>query len=305
MSSILHPEWLNQNASRAYPFQEDMQRIPQDSAGNLMTDAQFPNYAVVDFVFTLADQYADTRLYMSSLAVIGRLMTLAFSETRTNQVVCTVSLDRDTHTTNTGYPLTGIGAWDDGRGQLVVGDLTQFPVDVADGLYVFTADQALMEACTVRPAIRGVRSLQIQDTGSISDYIQGRVRLVAGENIRLDYGKVGLEDVLYISATPNSNYADDCTCESLLSTNVLRTINGIPIENLTIIPDSPCLSVSAQGNKLIFRDNCSTPCCGCEELKYLTDGLKTLQAGLSQLSAFVQQVDTRISSFVTNYVLTL
>ena len=306
MSNISQVEWLNQNALRAYPFQEDMQRTPCDSSGNLITDAVLPNYLIVDFIFTLVDQLASTRLYLSSLAVVGKLISLAFSENVTSQVACTVSLDRSVHVANTGYTLIGVGEWDDGRGRIVLGDLTNLPVDIADGLYSFTADQTLMEACVVRPALRGVRSIQIQDTGSVSAYITGRVRLVAGENIRLDCGLVGDESVIYISAEPNSNYADPCDCDSVLATNVLRTINGIPIEDVSFeAPEGSCLSIVPEGNKLVFKDTCSKPCCGCEELQFLTEGMRTLQAGISQLEVFVEQVDARISTFVTNYVLTL
>ena len=46
-------EYLNQNAYRSYPIQEDQTRYPSDPAGNLLTEAQLPNYVLVDFCMAL------------------------------------------------------------------------------------------------------------------------------------------------------------------------------------------------------------------------------------------------------------
>ena len=302
MSATLHPEWLNENSLRAYPFQEDMQRIPVDPYGNQLTDAILPNYVVVDFVITFPAPDG-VRMYLSSLAVVGRLMTLGFSETRSNTLVCTVSLDRSTHQTNTAYDLVGTGAWSDARGRIVLGELSRLPDDVADGLYGYTADQTLLEACVVRPSLRGVRSLQIQNGVSLSDKLYGNIKLIAGPNIVLSLDP--LHNGIVVSAVPNANYSAPCDCESVLATNVLRSINGISVQDLTLVPVSSCLQITASGSNLLFTDTCSTPCCGCEELTYLTDTLKNITTGLSQLEAFMQAVDARLNTFVTNYLLTI
>lgn len=299
----MHAEWLNENAYRAYPFQEDMRLVPMDADGNLLTGVVLPNYLVVDLVFTLADQYTDTRLYMSQLVIAGNLVTMAFSETRTHQIACTASLNRAVHVANQGYNLVGSGEWDDGRGRIAIGNIASLSDDLADGIYTLSADQALLEACVVRPALRGVRSLQIQNGTTVSDAVKGRVRLVAGANIRLDAGQVDGQDALYISAVPNSSYAETCDCASVLSTNVVRTINGIPVNDITFVPASSTLRITTDGNKLVFDDTTATPCCGCEELKYLTEALRTMQATLTQLEAYAQQIESRINTFVTNYVI--
>jgi hypothetical protein len=301
MSSILHPEWLNENAFRAYPFGEDMQRIPTDPGGNQLTDGQLPNYVVVDCVVTLASS-DDVRLYVSSLTLVGRLMTVSISEVGGNSIVCAASIDRSTHTTNRGYDLVGAGDWDDARGRIVIGDITNLAEDLADGLYQFDATQTRLEDCVVRPALRGVRSLQISDGYALSNQITGRVQLVAGENIRLDYDAIN--NAIWISAVPNAGYKEVCDCERV-AVNPLLSINGVPLSSVELQSGSDCLKIATTGNQITFEDRCSTPCCGCEELQYLTEALRTLQAGITQLDAYASRLEDRINTFVTNYVLTL
>ena len=302
MPSTTQQEWLNQNAQRAYPFKEDTQRVPTDVYGNLLADTALPNYVLVDFVFTLPST-GSIGLYLSSLGLVGTLLTLVFSEDATNTPVCTVSVNTATHVVNQGYNLVGMDQWSDARGRIVLGTLDRLSDDLADGIYTFTPDQTAMETCTVRPAIRGVRSLQVVDGANVSDPISGRVQLVAGDNIALYYEAA--TNAIWISATPNSAYAEPCTCESTMATNVVRTINGIPVQDLQLKSNSECLDISASAGVITFTDNCSKPCCGCEELAFLTTAVRTLQASLDQLDALSQQLTARVDAFIQNYILTM
>ena len=90
-----------------------------------------------------------------------------------------------------------------------------------------------------------------------------------------------------------------------MATNVVRTINGIPIQDLQLKSNSECLDISAAAGVITFTDNCSKPCCGCEELAFLTTAVRTLQASLDQLDALSQQLTTRIDAFIQNYILTM
>ena len=46
MAAIVKQEWLNANAGRAYPFEENMARIPYDVTGAEMPALALPNYVV-------------------------------------------------------------------------------------------------------------------------------------------------------------------------------------------------------------------------------------------------------------------
>lgn len=302
MPPIGNIEWLNQNAVRAYPFRENADMIPRDSAGNRLVDAKIPTGLVVDFIITVPGPLTP-RIYLSKLTHIGGVMSFVFSD-QDDRKVASTEVDLREHRKYAAYSLTGLGTYDDVRGTLVLGDTGRINVNVPEGIYVFTLDSAEFEPATVRPAIRGVRSLQLSNQGAETDYIYGHVKLVAGNNIRLTY----LEEynAIRIDAIEGAGLNEVCDCvEELGLTNVTRTINGIPIEDVIITGDGQCVDVSISGNRIVISDMCSTPCCGCPELEFVTSSLKVLEATTSNLQSYANQLSERISNFVTSFVLTV
>jgi len=301
MPAVSNQEWLNQNSLRNYPFKEDMLLIPT-SSGILLTDVRIPNYLVVDLIITVPGD-TTPRLYLSQLGLIGNLITFVFTDEADIQVA-TLSVDLNTHTKNKAYNLVGAGTYDDVRGMVVLGDLTRLTQDLAEGLYTFTLNTTEFENSTVRPAIRGVRSLQLLNGGAESGYIYGHVKLIAGSNIRLTY----LPDYngIRVDAISGNGLNEECECPSGVGErNIVRTINGKAIEFAEIVGDGQCIEVKVNGNKIVISDICSTPCCGCPELEFVTESLKTLEASIDNLENYANQLAERISNFVTSFVLTI
>lgn len=189
MPAIANTEWLNQNAYRAYPFEENAHRTPVDAVGNLLEGIQLPNYVVVDFTFAIAGDPA-TRLYLSRLAIVSNLLTLVFAETVTGQTVSTVTVDRGTHVANQGYVLVGSGSWEDGRGRVVVGDLTELDTDLGDGLYQFTADATQLEATTVKPDEVKLWNFESYTSGTSTSIDAVGVLIVEGTRCRSCVDKI-------------------------------------------------------------------------------------------------------------------
>jgi hypothetical protein len=302
MPAILQQEWLNQNAGRAYPFQENATRYPHDVNGRQLTSLALPNYVIVDMIFTMPGP-SDLRMYLAQFARAGNLLTCVFRETGTNAIVTTVTFDANTHVPGTGYSLAGTADWFDARGWLTIGDLRKLAADIPEGLYNYEPEQTLLETRVVRPALRGIRSLRVVNQDNTSDYLYGHVKLLAGDNVRLQYDRE-LNGV-WINAEPNAGYRETCDCESPAQTNLVNTVNGIPAEHLTIVGDGECVEVRTEGDKIIISDKCSEPCCGCPELEFLTESVKVLDASLSRLEYYSEQLAERISTFVTNFVLTV
>jgi hypothetical protein len=145
--------------------------------------------------------------------------------------------------------------------------------------------------------------LQLSNTGGETDYLYGHIKLVSGANIRLTY--LAAQNGVLIDAIGNQKLTDDCACDQPASqTNVVRTINGIAIEDVQIVGDGQCTEVTTSGDQILIRDKCSEPCCDCPELTMLTDSLKILDATVSNLENYAQQLDEHIRTFVTNYILT-
>lgn len=301
MAGIVRQEWLDQNAGRAYPFAEDMARMPTDQYGNVLGSAALPNYVIVDMIMTVPGS-ALPRLYMSQLTYAGDLLTLVFRETADNTIVASVSVDLRTHTPNKAYAVQGLGSWYDAQGWVVVGRTDRLRDDLPEGLYTYASTQTLLECRVVRPSIRGVRSLRISNNGNVSNYLYDHVKLVAGNNIRLEYDEA--DNAIWIHAEPDAGYREPCPCDGTV-TDPVTTINGINIGDVVIVGDGECVNVRTEGNKIIISDTCSKPCCGCPELDYLNTTTKVIESSLGRLEAYAQKLSERISTFTTNFVLSV
>jgi len=296
MSSPILPEWLNENSLRAYPIKEDCPRTAVDADGMTL-----PNYVLVDFVLTVGLDIP-VQVYLKQLAIIGNLLTLAFHD-QADVAVALLSVNLDTHAPNAGYSLTGTGTYSDVCGRVVLGDLTTLKTDVPEGLYNFTLAATEMETTTIRPDVRGVRSLQISQAGTDSQYIYGHVKLVSGANTLLTY--VPAYNAIRIDALSGDGLTAECDCGSIGQANVVKTINGIAVEDFNIIGDGSCVSVTTSGNTITITDTCSKPCCGCPELEFLTDSLKVLDVTVTNLQTYSLRLAERIDNFVTNFILTI
>jgi len=301
MAGIVRQEWLDQNAGRAYPFAEDMARMPTDQYGNVLGSAALPNYVIVDMIMTVPGS-ALPRLYMSQLTYVGDLLTLVFRETAGDTIVASVSVDLHTHTPNKAYAVQGLGSWYDAQGWVVVGHIDRLRDDLPEGLYTYPSTQTLLECRVVRPSARGVRSLRISNNGNISDYLYDHVKLVAGNNIRLEYDAD--DNAIWIHAEPNAGYREPCPCDAT-ELEPVTTINGINIGNVVIVGDGDCVNVRTEGNKIVISDTCSKPCCGCPELDYLNTTTKVIESSLGRLESYAQKLADRISAFTTNFVLSV
>lgn len=298
----LNQEWLNQNSLRNYPFKEDALLIPVDSNGDLISDIRVPNYLVVDFIITMPG-ITLPKIYVSQLAFLGNLFTIIFKDDSGVQVA-SLSFDIAAHTKNATYNVVGSGTYDDVRGRVTIGDLTNLRDDFAEGLYNFTLATAETETITVRPALRSVRSIQLVNEGATSERIYGHVKFIAGTNTRLTY--LPAYNTIRVDAIEGAGLNEECECDvDPWFRNVVRSINGIAIEDAVITGDGECVEVEVSGNKIIIKDTCTTPCCGCPELEYVTDSLKILETSLGNVDSYSNQLAERISNFVTNFVLTI
>lgn len=302
MPPVINQEWLNSNSLRNYPFREDAKLMPVSSSGTLLTDVRLPNYLVVDFVITIPQELPQ-HVYLSQLSKVGNLLTFVIAD-QLGVVITTLAVDWQAHQANTSYDIVGTFNYSDVRGKMVLGDLSTLNTDLAEGLYKFNLSEAEFEYTTVRPAVRGVRTLQLSNNGTLSGYITGHVKLLAGQNIRLTY--LPAYNAIRVDAIDGGGLNEECDCATVIGKrNIVRTINGIAVQDAIIEGDGQCVTVKTEGNKLIIGDVCATPCCGCPELEWLTQQLTVLDTTLSNLESYANQLSARISSFVSTFVLTV
>jgi hypothetical protein len=310
--------WLNENAARAYPFKEDISRT--SSSG-----VTIPNLLLVDLIFVVPGGLVNT-YYLKTLLYGGDTLTLVFADS-SDITISSIVVDLTAHTTNQGYDLSGVGSFEDSRGRVVIGDTKDLFRVLPEGVHSFTADQTELESRTVRPDVRGIRYAQIVNAdGDISDKIAGILRLTAGQNIQLVYVPPVIQDLpdpitgepvptvitpagVRIDAIDGIDFNEECDCESALpALTPIQTINGVEPDNdgnIVIESSEACLTVNATSGTINLEDTCSTPCCGCTELEFITSNAGLLEATIVTLQSQMDQMSTRQLDFFTNVLETL
>jgi len=295
-ASVIAVEWRNQNSLRNYPFREDCGLRPNDSAGTMVEDGwRVPNYLVTDLVIGVSGSIYSSTIYLKRLSLVNGSVTLTFADANGSDAFTVSSSE-----SNTGKELTGIGAYEDSRGSIFFGDIDRFISEASDGVYTFDQSESLIEPTCIRPSAQGVLSISTEDTvGYSTSGLKGAVKIVAGDNIHIRYDIP--TNALIISADPNSGYTDACTCEEDQS-NVVRSINGINTEDVTIVGDD-CVEVTTNDGIITISDKCSKPCCGCAETTFINQTINDLQSSVNTLSNNALILSDRITSFVNNYLL--
>lgn len=261
---MIHPEWLNQNEHRAYPFREDA--VLDDSTGTITV----PNGLVLDFIMTL-EASADFVLRLTTLTKASGFYAFTFSDAD-GVTVASVSVNASDHTYGQAHALTGVGDYEICRGRVVLGRLDSLDVDMPDGVYTF--DDAALEACTVRPDLRAVRSIRATDGFGESAPLYGHVRLIEGRNIRLTQDDT--TNAIQIDAITDESFTEQCDCETAVVGGTVRTINGVAVDNLKLEAGTG-VEVTVSGDTIRIGSPGVTPCCSCVELAAVTSELNRLR----------------------------
>jgi len=280
---MIHPEWLNQNEHRAYPFREDASLL--DTSGTVVV----PNGLVLDCIVTL-EADADFMLYMTTLTKAAGFYALALSDVD-GVTVATVSVNAVSHTYGQSHALTGVGAYELCRGRIAFGRLDSFDVDMPDGVYAF--EGAVLEACTVRPDLRAVRSIRVADGFGESPLLYGHVRLVEGRNVRLT--SLPSQNAIQIDAIPGEGYVEECDCENDDTGGVIRTINGISARSMQI-EAGPGVQITRSGDTLRIASPGVQPCCSCTELETVTAALDNLRDDSRTLFSYAGNVESILAA---------
>lgn len=305
MAAVENIEWLNQNLLRAYPLREDSDFTPFLPSGPRAEGLRLPTCLITDFSFTLAFDAVDgTVPSLTGVSHAGDGFSFEISLGDVVLTALTVSVSG--HTINQAYRLVGQGENADCGGWLVLGDLARAAEELPEGAYRFAAGQVPFEVSTLRMAPRGVRSITAVGKYGLRTYapLYGNVRIVAGadmtvRNVHID----GSQDAIWLQAESRTGYERTTPCEcSSTADNRVRSINGMPVEEVTIVGDGPCVSVDANnGNKTVsISDTCSTPCCGCAELNFVESAIATINKSLDTLNGYAETLRARISELKSN-----
>jgi len=287
-------DWLNGNAARKYPLHEGAElwdtthsfRIPDD----FLVDLIWPTHPDV-----LIDP---TKFHVAGIAIFGSgvVLTLGYNGTPIGSTI--IATSGFVH--NSTYLIQGTGEFFDSVGKVVIGSLDNLISNA--GAFIFGPTDAPLETTTVKPALRNVAALYLQNGPEISDAIQGDVVLRSGRNmqIRIVRGTGGSPDTIILDALDGEGFNKDCVCAENPDTPCIRTINGVPPDengNLDLLPDD-CIQLTpdAPGHTIALKDKCCTPCCGCEELTVVRNTLENVSNQVNALENLQQTIAGSLAS---------
>lgn len=288
-------EFLNHNSQRSYPLADHATKRDRADSFSLpdsfILELYFPVHAGLDV--------APERFFLRSVAVFasGYNVTVGYDNgTETPDIVAAVNIAKSAHVEKAAYALPGIGDYADSVGKIVIGRIDELDLAGA-GQYVFDYEGGVLDPDAIRPIIRGVSSIVLQNGNDRSDRLYGDIELVAGANIRLTpIVVVGKDPQIRIDAISGEGLTEPCACEGTDTAPPIRTINGIPPTaggNFTILGDS-CLLIEPITNGLQLNDDCSSPCCGCEELEAITRDLERFGVAARTLENLQSRIDTQV-----------
>jgi hypothetical protein len=289
-------QWLNHNSQRSYPLTSWANKVDESGTIKLPDNFIVALYLPVSSTLNISpDQFFIRSILINPTGfnvVIGYLDGGGVVSDVAAANIALIAI-----TENQSFALSGIGDFDDTVGHIVIGKTDEI-LRLAPGFYTFDYAATALEADSVRPAIRGVSRLRINNNLQVSDYIYGDVTLVAGSNVRISVEYTEEDTRVIFDAVSGLNLNADCVCPTPEEGECIRCINGVCSDdgNFTLIGNE-CIEVIPGVNSLALSDVCAQPCCGCEELDELNlqierfgDGVTTLQNFVSRLNAEVTQM---------------
>jgi hypothetical protein len=293
--SLLDLDWLNQNANRAYPLDEEA------GGRDLSGLYALPKSFLVDFLWPVHAAFGQdcARFFLSSVTTAGETVrgTVSYSPSDDDEALAVgvFSVDRATHVRNRVYPVIGQGEFADSVGRAAVGDLADLYAE--GGSLVFDLAGGRLNPTCVRPNLRGVSGLIVENAGAAGDLLTGDVELVAGRGVRL---AVLEGNRVRIDATSDESLREDCACDA--AGLCVQTINGVPPDangDFRLVGDD-CLEIEAVSHGLQLLDRCSRSCCGCDELKVVVDAAASFGEQLNQLEIATQRLESQLANSVDN-----
>ena len=299
--AILNADWYDENSQRKYPLNEDATAL--DDSGTF----SIPNDLIVDLLWPVqADLSIDPTLFhIAGIAVFGTGIALSLGYD--GSVIGMVSIDANSFSRNQTFLIQGTGAFYDTVGKIVIGSLDT--VKKLAGAFTFVKNNgvaARLVPTVIRPDIRGVSALYLKNGDELSGPFQDDIVLMGGQNMLItrQAGVGGEPDRIVFNAISGLNLNEDCQCGENAALPCIRRINGVgPDENgdFTLLEDA-CLKLQPITNGLQLTDECSQPCCGCNELKVVRDALELMITRAQAAENVMSQLESAIALLQTNTV---
>jgi hypothetical protein len=213
-------------------------------------------------------------------------------------------IDTETFTHNRAYVINGLNEFEDSIGKVIIGTLNS--IQSYAGHFEFDSAGAGLLPTVIKPNLRGVSAIFLQNGQDVSDAIQGDVVFEAGNNFQLNFQRRGGTKadphVIVLSAIDGTNLNADCECDPQETRQPIVTIDGIPgdLNNNFNLLGSTCVQLTTISNGLKIENPCSEPCCGCQELEVIQQATETLTGQVHTLINLAAKLEAAIGTLESN-----
>lgn len=198
--------------------------------------------------------------------------------------------------------MQGATGYEDLRGRLTIGSLDSIR-DQPQGEFTFGFDDAGLEPDCIRPHLRHVSALEIEQPGG-NLRLGGVIRLAAGNNVRLRVEVVDEQPVLYLDALDPSQLNEALECEDGTSPPI-RRINGLAGDSqreITLL-GSRCLEIQPLTSEIKLRNRCSEPCASCDEAEQIRSLVSPFANQIPTLIGLANRLDMAITQTQLNVLI--
>jgi len=293
---VLNQEFLQHNANRSYPLSEQATKQPIQGAADFTIPNNFLVAAKI-VISTAPDIVNVSGFYISRITVYNGGVSILISYE--NTVVGSVTA-ANRNTFNTSFPITGLNSFHGLAGHVTIGTFEQINTCLGD--YSFDLSGGRLDADVISYAPAAVTSLTIVKNGIVQEPIYGDIRFVAGENIEIEEAV----DSETGNTTVTISRKDD---ELVEKSRYIRSFNGglvVPDEtgNIDFESLTTCLQITEGKSSISINENCSEPCCGCEELASLTASITSIIQSNNEIRLFQQKLEQHLLSLTTTLNIT-
>jgi hypothetical protein len=241
-----------------------------------------------------------TLIHLLNVSVFGSGLTISLGYN--GSPIGSVSIPATGFTRNSVHRIACTGDFFDSVGVITIGDLDD--TLKFSGSFTFNVNGGRLEATVLRPEVRGVSSLYVQNGTDISGPFQNDIILQAGRNFLINViAGIGAEpDRIVFNAIDGTSLDQGCECSEGDDRPCVKTINGIPPDNdgNFQLDGDDCIQLDAISNGLKIVESCATPCCGCDELNIVKTTLESIVQQITSLESLASRIDSAISNLSVN-----
>lgn len=298
--SLFSVEWLDHNTERSYPLTEDSTK--KDVSGSFLLPDSF--LCGLSLSVSGAFNVEPAKFYLRTLVISENYIsiTIGYSASSGPKDVASAQITRSSFQRYTPYALSGIGDFYDAVGNVVIGELDAISLQPS-GVFTFDIDGGQLETDTIRPQLRGISRLLVNNGDSVT-VVTGDLELASGRNCRLVADESVSPKTIRIDFISGEGSIQDCDCgDDILSSPPIRYINDIPgINGHFYLEAGECIELESISNGIKINDKCASPCCTGEQKQELIAAIRQLEAKLrtvenfqASLGASVNQMEQTLS----------